>query len=103
MANSLDFAKFAKVFSHKSFVLYGTYSACKVWTTIAYFYLLKIIFAISPLIQSIVGIFLDSRNVITASKPKDIHMLLPSQNIRTYAEHVLCTYLSLVISTGASI
>ena len=44
-----------------------------------------------------VGSFLDS-NATTTSKPNNIHVLLPSQDLRTYSEHVsrIC-HLALVL------
>ena len=53
-----------------------------------------------------VGIFLDL-NATTASKLNNTHILLPSQNIRTYSEHVLhiCHWLILhmYVSSGTRI
>ena len=44
-----------------------------------------------------VGIFLDS-NATTTSKPNNIYVLLPSEDIRTYSEHVLrICHLALVL------
>ena len=55
---------------------------------------------VSPLIQSVVGILLDSRNVATASKPNITHVTTVLKNDGNYSENVLHTYSPLIINAS---
>ena len=63
--------------------------------------LLFTIITVSPVIQSALGILLDSRNAAISSKPNVLHVLLPFQNNRIFSKHVLCTHSPLIINASA--